>query len=372
MSRPEGAAPRLLLSVFAGFGVGGQQVRFASLANRLGPAWRHAIVAMDGNLACRERLDPGLDAAFPAINVSGGPPGLHRRLRAALRTLRPDLLLTHNWGSMDWALANAAVRRIAPHLHAEDGFGPEERARQLCRRVWARRLVLRRSTVVVPSNALLDIAERRWRLAPASLRHVPNGIDLARFAACPDPGPPPAEWGLAPGGPVVGTVAALRPEKNIARLLHAVAQCAVPVRLAVVGDGPERASLERLAAELLPPGRVAFLGHTPDPAPAYRHMDIFALASDTEQMPLSLLEAMASGLPAAATAVGDVAGMLSPENRPLATPPGTAGLAASLALLASDPALRRRLGDANRARAQARFDERDMIARWAGLLADAR
>ncbi len=81
---------------------------------------------------------------------------------------------------------------------------------------------------------------------------------------------------------------------------------------------------------------------------------------------------MASGLPAAATAVGDVAAMLSAENRALATPPGTAGLAASLALLAADPALRRRLGAANRARAAARFDERDMIARWAGLLADAR
>ncbi len=361
----------LLLSVFATFAVGGPQVRFASLANRLGAGWRHAIVAMDGNHACRERLDPSLDVTLVTEGTRApNPLALYRRQQAVLRTLRPDLLLTHNWGSIEWALANLP-RRLVPHLHAEDGFGPEERIMPLRRRSGARRLLLRRSIVVLPSDTLRRIAEQRWRLRPDRLRHVPNGVDLDRFA----PGdrlPPLPQWGLTGTGPVIGTVAALRPEKNLARLLHAVAALAQPSRLLVVGDGPERAALERLAAALLPPGRAAFVGHMPDPSQAYRHMDLFALSSDTEQMPLSLLEAMASGLPVAATDVGDVARMLGPDHGALVCPLDAVALAAALDRLVGDPALRRRLGGDNRARAVLLYDERQMIARWTALLADVR
>ncbi len=362
----------LLLSVFATFAVGGPQVRFASLANRLGAGWRHAIVAMDGNHACLERLDRSLDVTVVTDGTRApNPPALYRRQRAVLRELRPDLLLTHNWGSIEWVLANRYPRRLVPHLHAEDGFGPDERAVPLRRRSWARRLLLRGSTVVLPSETLRRIAEQRWRLRPDRLRHIPNGVDPGRFAVG-EALPPPPGWGLAGTGPVIGTVAALRPEKNLARLLQAVAATAGPSRLLVVGDGPERTALERLAAVLLPPGRVAFAGHMPDPAQAYRHMDLFALSSDTEQMPLSLLEAMASGLPAVATDVGDVARMLGPESRSFVTRLGTAELAAALDRLAADPALRRRLGDNNRQRVLRLYDEQQMIARWTAVLADAR
>ena len=60
--------------------------------------------------------------------------------RSVLGRLRPDLLLTYNWGAIEWAIANRLPR--LPHLHMEDGFGPEERDRQLPRRVLARRLLL--------------------------------------------------------------------------------------------------------------------------------------------------------------------------------------------------------------------------------------
>lgn len=368
------AEPPLLLSVFATFAVGGPQVRFAAVANRLGSAWRHAIIAMDGSLACRERLDPGLDVMFPVGGTGKAPPfRLYRQQRRVLRTLRPDLLLTHNWGSIEWALANRVPRRLVPHLHVEDGFGPEERATQLRRRAWTRRLLLRDTTVVLPSRTLLRIAGTRWRLPATSLSYIPNGIDLRRFGPAEGaPAAPPPDWGLTGSGPIVGTVAALRREKNLLRLLEALAVVSAPVRLLIVGDGPERAALERHAARLFQPGRVAFLGHMADPASAYRHMDLFALSSDTEQMPLSLLEAMASGLAVAATDVGDVADMLARENRPLVTPPDAASLAVSLARLIADPALRQRLGRCNRERVIDRFDQRLMLDRWSRLLADAR
>ena len=132
---------------------------------------------------------------------------------------------------------------------------------------------------------------------------------------------------------VIGTVAALRAEKNIARLIRALARlpAAAPARLVIVGDGPERAALEALAVAEGVGGRVEFAGHCADPAPLYAGFDIFALSSDTEQMPLSVLEAMASGLPVAATDVGDVAAMLDAANRPYVVAREDGALADALA-----------------------------------------
>ena len=131
------AAAPLLLHVFASFATGGPQVRFATLANRLGGRFRHVVVAMDGRQEARELLDPALNVRFPQIGVlKGDTPGNLRRFRAALRDIAPDLLVTSNWGSIEWALARVGTGM--PHLHMEDGFGPQESARQAPRRVLAR------------------------------------------------------------------------------------------------------------------------------------------------------------------------------------------------------------------------------------------
>ena len=359
--RDLGAPVPALCHVYATFAVGGPQMRFAALANRFADRYRHLIVAMDGATAARERLAPGLDATFPVVNVRKGATLANRAsFRAALRAWRPDLLVTSNWGSIEWAIANRP--RLVPHIHIEDGFGPEEQAGQLPRRVLVRRLVLRRSMVVVPSRTLFRLATGSWRLPAAQVRYIPNGIDLARFTA--------AEPVRLPGeGPVIGTVAALRPEKNLVRLLHAlrIVAAASPARLGIVGGGPEQPGLEALAAELGVADRVTFLGHSSSPAGYYRGFDLFALSSDTEQMPLSVIEAMAAGLPVAATDVGDVREMLAPENAPFVVPHDPAALAQALLALLRDAPARAAIGAANRARAAAAFDQETMFAAYAAL-----
>lgn len=354
------AAVPLLLHVFPSFAVGGAQVRFTTLANRLGSQFRHAVVAMDGRKEARAMLDPALDIRFPEVGVvKGDTLGNLRRFRAALREVAPDLLVTSNWGSIEWAIARIGTG--LPHLHMEDGFGPEERERQLPRRVLARRLLLRRATVVLPSRLLWRIATETWRLPRSRLRLLPNGVNLARFtSAGPREGTRPV---------VIGTVAALRPEKNIARLIRALARlpAAAPARLVIVGDGPERAALEALAAAQGVGAQVEFAGHHPDPAPLYAGFDIFALSSDTEQMPLTVLEAMASALPVVATDVGDVADMLDAANRPYVVAREDGALADALAGLVARRDLRATLGAANRARAEAEFSETDMITAWRDL-----
>ena len=354
---------KLLLSVFPTFAVGGAQIRFATLANHYGRAWRHAIVSMDGDTTARERLDPGLTVDFPHIQIAKGDLfGNVQRFRSALRELRPATLLTHNFGSIEWSIANRL--QVVHQIHVEDGFGPEEWDRQLPRRVWLRRLFLSGRTVALPSQTLMRIARETWRLNQRRLRYVPNGIDLDRFG-----GPTPAQATSA-DGPVIGTIAALRPEKNIARLIRAfrLATVETPARLTIIGDGPERSALETLVDKLELRGRVHFTGHAAQPASLIKALDVFALSSDTEQMPISLLEAMAAALPVVATDVGDIRSMLPNSGHVFVTPKDDALLGNALKALIDDEKLRAALGRENREKAERDFDQCVMFERWADLL----
>ena len=101
-----------------------------------------------------------------------------------------------------------------------------------------------------------------------------------------------------------------------------------------------------------------------DPAPLYRGFDVFALSSDTEQMPLSVIEAMAAGLPVAATDVGDVAAMLAAENQRVRHAAGRRGAGQGDRGTGAGRALRARVGAANRAKAEAEFGQAAMVAAW--------
>ncbi len=354
--------PKTLLHVFPTFAVGGAQTRFAALANHLGPAARHIVVSLDGRLGAREKLAASLDVTFADPCTRSGMAGELRRAAMFLRNVRADMLITSNWGAMDWAAACRLTK--LPHIHTEDGFGPEEQDRQLTRRVLARRVVLRRSTVVLPSRTLLRLAADVWRLPGGCLHYIPNGIDIAHFAGAKPMELPPGE------GPVVGTISVLRTEKNLARLLRAFAlvRAQMPARLVIVGDGPERAALEVLAASLGLRASVLFAGHSQAPQRWLAAFDVFALSSDTEQMPLSLLEAMAAGRAAASTDVGDVRRMLGPKSAPFVVARDDASLAGAIGALLVNRGLAREIGRENAALAAENFDQAAMFAAWRGVL----
>jgi glycosyltransferase involved in cell wall biosynthesis len=355
----EGPA-QLVLHAFPTFAVGGAQVRFAAIANHFGGRFRHIVVSLDGDLACRERLSPNLDVNFPPVAATKHAMLSNTwRFRRLLQDWKPDVLVTYNWGAIEFALAN--VIPLTRHLHVVDGFGPEERNTQIPRRVRMRRFALSRTPVLLPSRNLVRIARDIWRLPSKVIHHVPNGIDLARFATDGD------QRGAVE--PVIGTVAALREEKNIARLVRAFARLPSG-RLVIVGDGPERPALQVLAESLGVSNRVWFAGHHQDTPAFYASFDIFALASDTEQMPLSVIEAMASGLPVVSTAVGDVPVMVAAQNQPFITPQDDFALSEALATLAGNPDTRHAIGLANLAKAQRDFDQAAMFdahgALWRG------
>ena len=354
----------LLLHVFSTFDAGGAQSRFVSVANHFGRALRHVVVAMDGKYGEAVRLSPAVDATLPPILVQKGRTfGNRRRFRAALKAIHPDVLITHNWGTLEWPMANwPAVTR---HVHIEDGFGADEIEHQFLRRVLARRVLLTRSIVVVPSNALLKIAREIWRIPERRLRFIPNGIDWRLYGHADVHRIPGREF----DGLVIGTVAALRPEKNLARLIRVFASIARETRsrLVIVGDGRERAVLESLAAELGVGSLVDFIGHVPDPSGFYLSFDVFALTSDTEQMPFTVLEAMAAARPIVSTNVGDIGRMVSNSNRPYLVPKDEAAIAQALRRLLCDAQLRGEIGLANMERARNVYDQRSMFNAYAEL-----
>jgi glycosyltransferase involved in cell wall biosynthesis len=365
-------APRsthTLLHAFPSFEVGGSQLRFVAFANHYGPRYRHLIVAMNGKTQCLDRLHPDVQRDVLDIQVPKNRTfSTFLSLRRKLAVLRPDTLITYNWGAIEWALAN--IIPICRHVHIEDGFGPEEALSGLIRRrSLFRRLVLSRgSRVVLPSRTLVAIASKVWRLPPQRLSYVPNGIDCARFTAAPDT-TRVARLRRQPHELLIGTVATLRTEKNIGRLIEAFAviAAAFPARLIIIGDGAERTSLEGFVADRGLTDDVVFVGAIPDPERILGGLDVFALSSDTEQMPFSILEAMAAGLPIAAVDVGDVREMVAPDNRPLIVPQSIADLAQAIATLLRDRQFRMSLGQSNRLHVCRHYDQGEMFERYASL-----
>ncbi len=361
---------RHLLHVFSSFAVGGAQRRFVQLANALGQKYYHTILAMDGNFAAAKGLDRQVRYALETIPVHKTATISHTNLMNARRLLRrvaPNLLLTYNWGAIEWAIANW-LPTVCQHVHVEDGFGPDKSAqRQFWRRAKARSLLLSRcDRVVVPSLMLREIATRVWGLAANKVCYLPNGIDCTRFAS-----PPNKDCidklGIPDNAPVVGTVAALRKEKNLLRLVRVFAALPrhIDARLVIAGDGPERADIAQAAAGLDVSSRVIFTGAIDNPERLLGRFDVFALTSDTEQMPYSILEAMAAGRAVVATDVGDVRMMLAPENAEFIVPAEAEEIIIHrLTRLLQDRTLRVQIGSANQGRVRLEYAVEQMIQRY--------
>jgi L-malate glycosyltransferase len=165
---------------------------------------------------------------------------------------------------------------------------------------------------------------------------------------------------------VIGTVAPLRPEKNVGRLLRVFAMLGNPpaLRLVVAGDGTERGSLERLATELGIADRVIFTGRT-TPESVLGTFDIFALSSDTEQMPNALLEAMAASRAIAAVDVGDVRSIVCEDNKEFIVARDDApAFAAAITRLACNPQKRDALGAMNRQRVVTEYSQERMFSAY--------
>ncbi|MEQ1865691.1 MAG: glycosyltransferase [Micropepsaceae bacterium] len=355
-----------LLHVFSTFNLGGPQMRAVQLLNAWGGAFKHSIVSVGhGELSARDGLSRNVETDFPDFPdlKQGSLPARLLAIRKRLKSLKPGLILTYNWGAVE-VVASVRLFGGAPLVHHEDGFGPDEIGGQLKRRVWLRRLALPGAKhLIVPSKTLERTARGVWRRPPATTTYIPNGIDVAAFDRQPISNAIPG-LDRTDGVLQVGTVAGLRREKNLTRLVRVFASASkdIDARLVIVGTGPER---ELILAEARAQGvehRVHLPGFLADPHRYVGLFDVFALSSDTEQFPISLVEAMAAQLPTVCTAVGDIADIVSRDNAPFVAPAGDeVTLASHIRKLLLDESLRRAIGAANRARVEQEFSKQRMV-----------
>ena len=367
---PDGRPVRIL-HAHSTFALGGKEARAARLMNAFGDAAEHVVLNATDQWGALDAVEPGI-AVARAENAPSltGRPGFARYRKLARYMRGFDLVLTYNWGAMDAVMA----RRLfggPPLVHHEDGFNEDEAAKRKPIRNRFRRLALPAAhRLVVPSERLEVIATSEWRQPAARLLRIPNGIDVARFQR--PPSRPIPGFDKREGEVVVGTVAGLRAVKNLPRLVEIFMRTVGlqgNARLVIVGEGPERSLIETYVAVWAGEDHVALPGFLPRPHEWIGHFDIFALSSDSEQFPISLVEAMAAGLPVVSTAVGDVRQMVSEENRFAIGDEDV--MRSALTRFIDDPALRGHVGAANRAKALAEYDERDMIARYARLYGEA-
>jgi L-malate glycosyltransferase len=362
-----------ILHCHSTFSLGGKEARAVRLMNAFGDAARHTVLsAVPDALGAREAIDPGIRVDFPMNAPSlEGKPALSRYRVLAGYMQQFDLILTYNWGSMDAVMTRRMFPKdLPPLIHHEDGFNADEAESLKTKRNLFRRLGLPAAhALVVPSQRLEGIALNVWKQPAARVHRISNGIDVRAYRAKPTVSIP----GLRkkPGEVVIGTLAGLRAVKNLPRLVRAAAS--VPnSRLVIVGEGPEREAIAAEAARLGYADRLVMPGFMGGPHRYIGHFDIFALSSDSEQFPISLVEAMAAGLPAVSTKVGDVANIVAPENASLLAPVrDEAAFQAAMRRMAADANLRRSAGVANQAKAAANYDERAMISAYKALYENA-
>ncbi|NML05442.1 glycosyltransferase [Sphingomonas sp. G-3-2-10] len=367
--------PIHILHLHSTFNMGGKEARAVRLMNAFGDRARHTIVsAMPDQLAARDAIDKGIK-----YEIAQNPPPLTgrpsvKRYEDIARFMRRfDLVLTYNWGAIDGAMAARVFGKGAPPIvHHEDGFNADEATRLNPVRNLYRKIALKAANaLVVPSTVLEGIAQSQWGVTPDRLRRIPNGIRTELYAKKPDPKGIPG-FEKKPGEVVIGTIAGLRPVKDLPLLVHAVAGMSTRMKLVIVGEGPERANIENAVQAMGLEGKVILPGFLSDPHRFVGLFDIFALTSLSEQAPISVIEAMAAGLPVVASTVGDIEHMVSEPNRKYLSPERNAVVFRDrIEILAQHPEGSKAIGEANRERARALFGEADMIRAYAALYGEA-
>lgn len=374
----DGAEPveaPLICHVVYRFAVGGLENGVVNLINHLpSDRWRHAVVSLtdiDPTFAARIRT-PGV-----ALHALHKPPGQGFRQWPALarlfRQLRPAIVHTRNLAALEAQLP-AWWAGVPGRVHGEHGRDAEDPDGTSRKHQWMRRAYrpFVQHTIAL-GRELADYSLNRIGIPPGRLHTIYNGVDTERFHPAasgrqPLAGSPfndPALW-------LVGTVGRMQTVKAQPVLARAFALALqqqptlrTRLRLVLVGDGPLRAECESVLRQAGVAELAWFAGERGDVPDVMRGLDCFVLPSLAEGISNTILEAMASGLPVLATAVGANGELVVPGATGRLVPPGDAGaLAEGLVQMAQDSEGTAAQGRAGRQRVEQRFSLGSMVAAY--------
>lgn len=369
----------LVLHVIHHLVIGGMENGLVNLINHSSEAeYRHAIACIEDYSEFRSRI-VRKDVEIVALHRSRiGSARLAWRLFRLCRQLRPTVVHSRNLSGLD-ALFPARLAGVPHCVHGEHGWDVDN----LYGGAW-RPALLRRlhsplvSHYITVSKNLRRFLVERLRIPAARISQIYNGVDTDRFRPSPSPS---REWlpsSFRVGSVVlIGTVGRLQPVKDHATLLRAFSLLLAErpdlrprLRLTVVGDGPLMNELRGLAESLRIAEATFFPGALENIADALRTIDVFALPSLNEGISNTILEAMATGVPVVASAVGGNPELVADGTSGRLFPAGDeVALSQLLGNYATDRSLCQAHGAAARRIAVDRYSLRLMVARYEDIYA---
>jgi len=337
--------------------IGGLERVVLDLARRRTRSLFDARVVCLDSAGILEREFAEIGVPVEIIGTQGSVPRRVLKLAARLRQLGPHVVHTHNPQAHihgTWAARLAGVPVV---VHTKHG---RAHPKPLFVSAFSRVASAWTSRFVAVSQDAACVARDIERVPLRKLQVIHNGIDVDRF--------PAREARASRAGFRAVTVGRLDPIKDQATLMRAARRVvdALPgFQLDVVGDGPSRTELEALRASLGLSDHVHLHGYREQVGPFLAEADLFVLSSISEGVPIALLEAMASSLPAVATDVGGIREVIVPgETGYLVPVVSPEALADAILKLQTDPAACRRLGRASRSRVEEHFNLRKVVAQY--------
>jgi L-malate glycosyltransferase len=351
-----------------GLRIGGAEVLAAGMARRFRAVYRFFFVCLDelGSLGQQLR-----EEGFP-VWLLRRQPGIDWRcswrLAGILRNERVDLVHAHQYTPFFYGLTARVLCRRPPVLFTEHGRWYPDCPRR--KRIFANRLLLeQRDRIVGVGQSVRQALIDNEGFPSHRVQVIYNGVEIAPFVrARRQRAMVRSELGVGEEDVVIMQVARLDPLKDHAtaiRALGRVVQQGVKAQLVLVGEGPEEPKIRELVQERKLEGHVRFLGLRTDIPRLLSAADLCWLTSVSEGIPLTLIEAMAVGLPIVATRVGGVQEVIEDGKTGLLAPRGDdVALAEKVLHVVSSPLLRQQMGEWSRERAQALFSDQQMHERY--------
>ncbi len=360
-----------LLHVVPSFGLGGMEKVLCSVINALPGSCQQGVLSLTGEQSASRWIQQRNLTFVPFVR----PEGNARYFQALLKTLKqcaPDVLMTYNWGATD-AIWLGRLCGISTILHSEHGFNVDEAVSTQWKRNAIRFLVYRLATrLIVVSQDLKQMIETQFGIHADRVLFIPNGIDTEYYAPhVYDREKMRDELGLRNTDFVIGYSGRLDPVKNFPFMMDMFKHCVQEdsnCKLVLIGDGPEKTFIDKFSQEHGLQEHVVCVGQKDRVLPYLQALDVFTLTSFREQMPMSMLEAMAVGIPVVAAAVGEIPTILKEQEAGLLFDTSQGAKAFSQGLLSlRNVDIRQRMGKTARNIVATRFQKQTMLRNYLDL-----
>jgi glycosyltransferase involved in cell wall biosynthesis len=361
-----------ILHVVPSFGFGGMEKVICSIINHTAEVYDHEILSLDSSDEALKWIKPKnvgfVDFVKPKRNFD-----YFMALYRTLKKVSPGLLMTYNWGATD-AIWLAKIVGIKNVIHNEHGFTIDESNSTKFKRDVMRFIAYSLSCkIIVVSQKLEHTMKRRFFIKEGKVSCIYNGINTDFYSVDKNDREKTREkLGLKYEDFVIGFSGRLDPVKNFGLMLEIFERCNrrdKSFKLLIIGDGSERKNIEKACRDKNIEESVMLVGEKENVISYLRVLDVFLLTSFTEQMPMSILEAMSLEIPVVAKKSGEIPHIIDNGKDGFtlgSNDPATEFVLSLFAL--KDSEKRKAIGKAARDKVTNKFHEKKMIQKYRDIV----